>query len=592
MRTHLTLFALLLFSMVRGQDATKLAAMEQSVKTATTDAEKVAALAALAEYYQVYRLDKKADSILDQQISVAEFSRDKDMLLQALFTPVVSNLGTWTTTDIFEHAISLTNKSVEYAESLGRNDLVGLAYTRLAGLYRKRGNYNEALKQVNLAYSVLGNDKKDTVQLLLHIEAGDIYTALGEALPAFKNYSNALDISYAVDNISLRSEIYRHLADLFKSLNDEENAKKQLMKSVDLNLQSGNKNGLIRDYIDLARLTDDRQYIERAANLAMDMGSEKYLLYTKRLMFTWYMIKEKNARVTREYLDRNPDLTNYYKNQGLDNYYYTLGHIYKYSRDFDSSLFCFRCAEAELERSYDDLTRIQIMISLAETHLINSDSATATEYYMKAYTLANEKGLRAFLPGITDSLSILLAASGNYEKAYRMGMQAAKFKQEFSDKAAKDKLALIEVNNEIKAREFEDNRRHNLQYMAITLAIASIFLVLLLAGMFPITHLTIKIFGFMAFISLFEFFVLLIDKFLHDLTHGEPLKIWICKIAIIGMMVPFQHYLEHRMVHYLASRKLLRLRKNLVVNAFSRKKNPTPVAETEDTVQSQEKPTA
>ena len=42
--------------------------------------------------------------------------------------------------------------------------------------------------------------------------------------------------------------------------------------------------------------------------------------------------------------------------------------------------------------------------------------------------------------------------------------------------------------------------------------------------------------------------------------------------------VPFQHFLEHKMVQYLASRKLLVLRKNLVLSAFHKKK-PTTTGE-------------
>jgi hypothetical protein len=42
--------------------------------------------------------------------------------------------------------------------------------------------------------------------------------------------------------------------------------------------------------------------------------------------------------------------------------------------------------------------------------------------------------------------------------------------------------------------------------------------------------------------------------------HGEPLKIWLAKIALIALLVPIQHYLEHGVVRFLASQRLLRMR--------------------------------
>ena len=85
---------------------------------------------------------------------------------------------------------------------------------------------------------------------------------------------------------------------------------------------------------------------------------------------------------------------------------------------------------------------------------------------------------------------------------------------------------------------------------------------MLIIGMFPVSKLTIKLLGYFAFISLFEFIIVLIDSFIHRLAHGEPLKIWLIKIGLIALLVPFQHYLEHGLIKFLASRKLIAARNN------------------------------
>ena len=71
--------------------------------------------------------------------------------------------------------------------------------------------------------------------------------------------------------------------------------------------------------------------------------------------------------------------------------------------------------------------------------------------------------------------------------------------------------------------------------------------------------------GYFAFISLFEFIVLLIDPFIVKLTNGEPLKIWSIKIFLIAMLVPFQHFLEHGLIQFLSSRKLLELKQQFLI---------------------------
>jgi ABC-type Fe3+-siderophore transport system permease subunit len=116
--------------------------------------------------------------------------------------------------------------------------------------------------------------------------------------------------------------------------------------------------------------------------------------------------------------------------------------------------------------------------------------------------------------------------------------------------------------------------------MAITIAIGVIFAVMLVLGMFPISKVTIKLLGYFFFISLFEFIVLVIDTFLHKITHGEPLKIWLIKIFLIALLVPIQHFLEHRLIKFLESRKLLEARTRINLKKwFQKVKKPAPVKE-------------
>jgi hypothetical protein len=102
---------------------------------------------------------------------------------------------------------------------------------------------------------------------------------------------------------------------------------------------------------------------------------------------------------------------------------------------------------------------------------------------------------------------------------------------------------------------------------------------MLVLGMFPISKLTIKVLGYFFFISLFEFIVLVLDNnVLHSITHGEPLTLWLIKIGLIGMLVPLQHFLEHTLIKFLESRKLLRARTNFSIKKWFQKRKLTILA--------------
>src|SRR5204862_8324769 len=112
--------------------------------------------------------------------------------------------------------------------------------------------------------------------------------------------------------------------------------------------------------------------------------------------------------------------------------------------------------------------------------------------------------------------------------------------------------------------------RHNIQYMGITAAIAGVFIVLVMFGIFSVSPSTIRILGFFAFIFLFEFIILLADNQIHHWTHGEPWKILAIKIGLISVLLPFHHFLEEKVIHYLTSKKMLEINKEELLAKFAR----------------------
>jgi tetratricopeptide (TPR) repeat protein len=300
-------------------------------------------------------------------------------------------------------------------------------------------------------------------------------------------------------------------------------------------------------------------------------------------MFSWLMVVGKDTRTTLNYFYNNPTLVQFYKNQGNGNFYYCLGNIYFYTARYDSALYYYRKAKDELNLNYDNSVRISIFESLAESCEKTGEMGEAKNYYEKTLELCKQINATESISRICNTLSKLYAGQSDFKSAYYYDQQADSCNEILEANAARDKVVLLQVDMENKKHEndlmetqVKKDRQDNLQLMAITFCLAVVFSIMFFMGLFKVSPVGIKLLGYFAFISLFEFIVLLIDPFIVKLTDGEPLKIWGIKIFLIAMLVPFQHFLESGLVKFLSSKKLTKTRKKFSFRSRPKKKKNIP----------------
>jgi len=107
------------------------------------------------------------------------------------------------------------------------------------------------------------------------------------------------------------------------------------------------------------------------------------------------------------------------------------------------------------------------------------------------------------------------------------------------------------------AAEEQKKRRNNIQYLAIVIGIISLFVSLVILGMFKVSAGVIKAIGFFVFLMFFEFIFLIFKKNIYEFTKGEPWKDLAFMIALAAILVPLHHWLEHKVLHYLTSHNRL-----------------------------------
>jgi tetratricopeptide (TPR) repeat protein len=572
-----------LFTTANGQYFQKEKRLADQVEKATSESDKIKALGELAEFYYIYKDDKKGDSVLQKQLLLSEVSHDNELIRSALFNNGIINLNDWSSIETFEKALAFLDKGLQYGMETGNEEYQAAAHLRKAAVYRKRGQYDQALQQVTLALSNIRRVKNDSLSIAVYLELGDVFLAKGDAVPAFKNYNTAYDMAYSKKHVQLLSDTYHHFADLYQSLSNKELKKQSLLKSLELNKKANNEYGLLKDYIGLARLTDEKEYFDKVIFLADKLNIERYKLYGKQLMFAYLMAVKKSSAEALQYLDANQDLRQSYINTGKGSYYWMIGNVYRYSNNIDSALHYYSLAEPEIEQLYDMSIRKAAYKGMADCYEKSLNKEKAVQYYEKAYTLSRQQNDYASLSSISSSLSGLYAQTGNFKKAYDLSKLYVHYQDTLDKMAVQRDVVMLEVERENKQHEQDlaDSEAHklkvrNLQYVGISIAVATILLLLVLSGMFPVSRTTVKMVGFVAFICLFEFITLLIDTWLHDLTHGEPLKIWLCKIVIIALLLPFHHYIEHAAVTFLASRRLMKIKEKISIKRILPKKKAVP----------------
>jgi len=157
------------------------------------------------------------------------------------------------------------------------------------------------------------------------------------------------------------------------------------------------------------------------------------------------------------------------------------------------------------------------------------------------------------------NLDTLYTRQGNYEKAYYYKTLWMQYRDSATALSKEGDLVVMEIDSENERTEAERRARFNIQYMGITAGLATVFLLLVLLGVFSTSTAIIRGLSFFAFIFFFEFLILLFDNLIHRLTHGEPWKILSIKIVLIAVLLPFHHFIEKKVSHHLLNRKKITL---------------------------------
>jgi tetratricopeptide (TPR) repeat protein len=538
-----------------------------------TDWHRKAALAGdLAKYY-FGQNRPLSDDYSRQAIEAAEMSRDRTLMVDTYLengSRVLQGVG-------LQDNIKLALESYRQAERIARENNLDAALVNtevaFAGAYRMLGDNVQSLTYSNQAVATAASLDNDTVQVTAYTSLGLAYEERNQKLLAFRNYLKALDVAEDGKADLLIRNASAFLAHFYSDIREVDKAVDyELNVIIPMDRKMKHFFELRGDYNTLAQYFTKKQEFdiamdcyEHAIRLADSIHFDLVKIDSYFGISNAY-VKSGQYRRAMDYVRLHPVMADYLDRAGMG---FVIDEIYANAfrdmRRFDSAAYFFKREEPDLEKKANANSKVEYYEGMGEFYKLQGMNAQAIEYYLKEDEIGKITGDLTVRQAAAENLDSLYRKTGDYVKAYGYYSQYEQYSDSLRNLSRETDLSKLEVDNdsrrrERQAREDEQARehRHNVQYMGFTVGLVALFIALVMMGWLAVSPAVIRALGFLSFIFLFEFIILLTDKQIAQLTNDEPWKVLLIKIVLAAILLPLHHWSEHKVIHFLSSRKRLK----------------------------------
>lgn len=555
---------------VWAQTDVKLVELSNGLQKASSSVQKVNAYFALSDYYFLKNRNT-SDSLAFLAQSIAEASRDRSLMVNAHLKDATRFLKGGVSKANLDKALAKTEKALALSKQTKEPELLVACYNLFARVYRNAGDLEKAVKANNEAIVLLPEVKNDSVKISAYSGLGKSLQLKGDMLNAFKAFLNASTIAEQNGKASLIISVNHNLEQFYLDIDNFEKAKDYAFRTLKEDEKAKDKKSLMQDYYNIAGIYVGEKdiemaefYFSKSEMLADSLQSKDHKIVVKLGLVNMYLNNDQ-FKLGYDILKNNPLIFDFLRNSGMQ---YELdkanGHIQMMLGNYDSSLYYYKKAEPYYMASGTPYQVHQFYTQYSMLFQTLKKWDKAIEYQEKARRSIESTGYLEALDATVEELDSLYYYNNDFKGAYKYQMLHQQYSDSLRKLSEQKGILSLEIDNENKRAEraelLEEEilvRRHNLQYMGITAAIAGVFILLVALGLFKVSARVVKATGFFAFIFLFEFIILILDNQIHHLTHGEPWKILLIKIVLIAMLLPFHHWLEEKVIHYLIENRLL-----------------------------------
>jgi len=495
----------------------------------------------------------------------AELSGDKELQLRTY--RLVSELVGSDSSQFYLDKMFALAKEEKNQEYLGWYQI----YTGASDFYGK-GNPAKAMERFQEANTIAAEGHFDSLAYETYGLIASVHQDQGKRLLEYKSYMQQLSLADKIGDGNVALGAYWQIFWFYNGLKQYSKAKEVALKILEIGKKKNWKgwveggNHLLTHYhTNVSEFETAKYYYDETNRLRKQNGN--ILTEDDDLLDLYGMARDytKLLRVLQK-----DDIRNMSFKRDSTGFYYYASFVECYTKlGIPDSAFYFLQKMKKASEGRGTIRWRYYSAAGDYFKLINKVDSAALNYAKADSGFVVGNSLEARISRYAN-LDTLYARQGDYAKAYHYKTLWMQYKDSAAALAKDGELVMLEIDSENQRAETERRKSHNIQYMGITAGLASIFIILVLLGVFSSSTIIIRGLGFFSFIFFFEFLILIFDNVIHDLTHGEPWKVLAIKIMLIAMLLPLHHYVEHKVVHHLLHRKKINL-----LN-WKKKKAPAP----------------
>jgi hypothetical protein len=446
-----------------------------------------------------------------------------------------------------------------------------------AYVQRSIPDVEKSLTYTTQAFAVTQSLKNDSLTAACYLSFSKCYYAKDDKLLTLKNVFEATTIAERIDNFPLKRSCYLQLSDFYFSTKNYDKALDYAFKVLELDATSKSEeskygkatvyNTIGGIYVQKKNYPMAQTFYEKAINYADTIGFPPLKMQGSMSLFNMYLSSDEPQKALL-YFNSKPELKQYMINFGMGSVIdQAYAVVYTNMNKLDSASYYYTRCLPFFENGLNASSKINFYYYYGDYLLRKKDINSAITVFEKGKQLGETAQNLNTVRLYSKLLDSAHSMAGNYSQALFYNKLANRYKDSLDKLGKEDEILQLQITDEEKRRERETaaekeriEKRNRIQYMAIIIAIAIVFVGLVLLGLLRVSASTIRIIGFFAFLMFFEFIFLVFKKSIYGITHGEPWKDLGMMILIAALLVPLHHWVEHKVIHYLSSQHMLRLR--------------------------------
>jgi tetratricopeptide (TPR) repeat protein len=530
---------------------------------ATNPARKIDIGGEMAIYYSFYCKDSLRDLCINRNYTIANKSQDPALIVRARFWDAYAHSQS-ITFDETEYTITAANDLLQYAEKYHFLEYKIAAYNILSGVFQMNNNLKNAEKYAVSASLFLEDLHDDSLKIEVYGTMAHVFIFEKDGMNASRYLLKLYEYAENEDNEAIRLQAMYYLGWLYFDMGEYQKAisyNKKIYQIFAKRKDIYGQTGIIGELMFSYSGTDDKMllkyYCETLQQMQDSLDIVNFQTYSNAL-FQW----SDKMITSDQYVQK---LKSNFGNRYFwpkAKVYCDLAIVYMVDRNIDSAE-CYLnkaklCGVEKLIENYAPYDDIQ-----GKVLYLKKEYEEASKVFSKIKTQAKEKG------NIQNYMNALLWLQWCYEqmnynkKAMPLMREYFNLNDSIEKLNNKQEMTIMEVekdkeinDHKLKEKEAKLEHRHNIQYMGMALGALAIILVLILLGLVKARPWVIRSMSFFSFIFIFEFIILILDNRIHELTAGEPWKIMMIKVVVIGLLLPFHHFVEKQVAHNLIHKNL------------------------------------